>query len=220
MNLAADRQGTVTVDVLPASAYPLFTKHGSSEVGVRFLQQRVLEWSYGLVSSGSDTRLPGATAEQRLLSIFDIFHEWFQREDYEAAVIIDSMLDLAGGVQPIDGRVDYLQEIRSQLVTYATEVNFTDPTGFALSWHVLMKGAIFAAVEGDHDAALRAKKMAHSLIGTCSSVATDSLDDTFDYEFFDMTDSTVVLKLSDIGVDLLDYETAALLADQETHHSD
>jgi hypothetical protein len=216
-----DRKATAVPEPAGSGAYPLLAKDGSSEIGVNFLEKRTLEWSFGLVSStgsDSDTHLPGTTAEDRLLSIFDIFHEWFQREDYEAALIIDTLLNLANG-KPLEGHIDYLSELRSRLVTYATDVNFTDPNGFALSWHLLMKGAVLAAVEGDPDAALRGKQMARGLIAAFSPVISTSFDDWFGYDYDPLgaTDNHVVLNLDFIGEDLMDYEAAALWADQGNH---
>jgi hypothetical protein len=37
---------------------------------------------------------------------------------------------------------------------------YRDPEAFARAWHILMKGAIVAAMEGDHEAAQRAKSLA------------------------------------------------------------
>jgi hypothetical protein len=39
-----------------------------------------------------------------------------------------------------------------------------DPEAFALSWHMLMKGSIVQAAEGDRDAAKRAQALGHLLI--------------------------------------------------------
>lgn len=44
------------------------------------------------------------------------------------------------------------------------EAALSDPEGFAHSWHILMKGSIIAAAEGDPHAANRARQMAHGLI--------------------------------------------------------
>jgi hypothetical protein len=46
----------------------------------------------------------------------------------------------------------------------AEEAGLRDPEGFALSWHILMKGAIVQAAEGDSKAAQRAKTMAQLLL--------------------------------------------------------
>jgi hypothetical protein len=46
----------------------------------------------------------------------------------------------------------------------AEEAGLREPHEFALSWHILMKGSIIAAIEGDIDAAPRAKAMARHLV--------------------------------------------------------
>jgi hypothetical protein len=46
----------------------------------------------------------------------------------------------------------------------AEEAGVVDPEAFAHSWHILMKGSIVAAGEGDRHAAKRAKVMAESLL--------------------------------------------------------
>jgi hypothetical protein len=46
----------------------------------------------------------------------------------------------------------------------AEEAGLREPHEFALSWHILMKGSIIAAIEGDTDAAVRAKTMAQHLV--------------------------------------------------------
>ena len=46
----------------------------------------------------------------------------------------------------------------------ATEAGLRDPAEFARSWHILMKGSIIAAAEGDTEAAQRAKAMGRLLI--------------------------------------------------------
>ncbi len=48
----------------------------------------------------------------------------------------------------------------------AEEAGFRDSRSFADSWHILMKGSIVQAVEGDIEAATRAKSMARQLIET------------------------------------------------------
>jgi hypothetical protein len=48
--------------------------------------------------------------------------------------------------------------------TLAEEAGLRDPNSFALSWHILMKGSIVQAGEGDREAAKRAKLMGRLLI--------------------------------------------------------
>ena len=56
--------------------------------------------------------------------------------------------------------VAYLAGIRHFLAELAGRAGVQTPTSFAREWHILMKGSIVAAGEGDRDAARRAQRMA------------------------------------------------------------
>src|SRR6266581_4134898 len=60
--------------------------------------------------------------------------------------------------------IEYLDNIRTIVAGMATEAGLRDPAEFARSWHILMKGSIIAAAEGDTEAAQRAKAMGRLLI--------------------------------------------------------
>ena len=97
-----------------------------------------------------------------MLAIFDLFDEWFHRQDLKAAPSSTSCWRWARRT----GRkrsVRHLENIRAVVRRLAEEAGFRDPS-FARSWHILMKGSIVQAVEGDLDAAARAKSMARLLI--------------------------------------------------------
>ena len=59
---------------------------------------------------------------------------------------------------------EHLANIRSIIRQLATEANLRDPEQFSHSWHILMKGSIVAAGEGDVDAAKRGQAMGRLLI--------------------------------------------------------
>ena len=70
-----------------------------------------------------------------------------------------------GAAHPAGGAsVSYLENIRAIVRRLAEEAGIHDPVSFAHSWHILMKGSIVAAAEGDVEAARRAKSMARSLL--------------------------------------------------------
>jgi len=77
------------------------------------------------------------------------------------------MLEWADRDHPI-GRASvlHLANIRTFLTTLATEARLREPETFAHSWHILMKGSIVAAGEGDQEAAKRAQAMGRELIET------------------------------------------------------
>lgn len=132
------------------------------EVVKECLDIREREWTLGKVKAGACAR--GETPEERLLAIFDVFDEWFHRDDYEACTFINVLVEM-GKSHPL-GRssIEHLQTIRGIIATLARQANLRDPEEFALSWHVLMKGSIINATEGDAEAALRAKDMGRDLI--------------------------------------------------------
>jgi AcrR family transcriptional regulator len=140
-------------------------KHFSSkdELVLAFLEQREQIWTYGWVES--ETRRRGATPEAQLLAIFDLFDEWFQGDDFEGCSFINTLLEFRDLDHPV-GRAsaDYLENIRSVVHNLALEAGLRDPDAFALSWHILMKGAIVQAAEGDRDAARRARALGSLLI--------------------------------------------------------
>jgi AcrR family transcriptional regulator len=170
------------------TAYDLFSRRGIRGVGVdeviaragvakatlyrhfaskddlvlAFLQLREQRWTLDWVEA--EARRRGTTPEQQLLAIFDAFDEWFHGEDFEACSFINTLLEM--GIQHPAGHasVEHLENIRSIIRRLAEEANLHDPESFARSWHILMKGSIVSAAEGDTEAARRAKAMARLLI--------------------------------------------------------
>ena len=55
--------------------------------------------------------------------------------------------------------VSYLAGIRSYIAGLARAAGIADPDDFARQWHILMKGSIVAAGEGDRGAARRAQRI-------------------------------------------------------------
>ena len=170
------------------SAYELFAQRGVRGVGVEevidsaqvakatlywhfpskdalvfaFLDRREERWTRGWVEA--EARKRGATPDEQLLAVFDAFDEWFRRENFEACSFINVLLEM--GTDHTAGRAsaNHLANIRSLVRRLAEEAGLRDPESFAHSWHILMKGSIVAAAEGDIDAARRAKSMARLLI--------------------------------------------------------
>jgi AcrR family transcriptional regulator len=170
------------------SSYELFSRRGIRSVGVdevienagvakatlyrhfpskddlvlAFLECREERWSHDLVEAGARSR--GSTPEEQLLAIFEVFDEWFRREDFEACSFINVLLEM--GPQHPTGMASmrHLENIRSVIRDLAKEARLRDTDSFAHSWHILMKGSIVAAAEGDAEAARRAASMARLLI--------------------------------------------------------
>jgi AcrR family transcriptional regulator len=133
------------------------------ELVLAFLEQREQRWTFGWVEG--EARRRGETPEEQLLAIFDLFDQWFHRDDFEGCSFINVLLEFGDLDHPV-GRAsaDYLENIRSVVRTLADEAGLRDPEAFALSWHILMKGSIVQAAEGDRDAAKRAQALGRLLI--------------------------------------------------------
>ena len=129
---------------------------------IAFLELREERWTVAWVEA--EARRRGSTPEEQLLAIFELFDEWFHRDDFEACSFINVLLEM-GPVHPV-GRasVRHLASIRSVVGRLAEEAALRDPDSFARSWHILMKGSIVSATEGDAEAAQRARSMAQLLI--------------------------------------------------------
>lgn len=132
------------------------------ELVIAVLRRREELWTFAIVEEQSRKR--GATPLEQLLAIFDVFDEWFGTDDFDACTFINVLLEM-GADHPI-GRagIEHLGTIRDIVRTRAENAGLTDADDFARCWHILMKGSIIAAAEGDRGAALRAKRMGRLLI--------------------------------------------------------
>jgi AcrR family transcriptional regulator len=128
-----------------------------------FLQRREQRWTREFVEAEALRR--GSTPSEQLLAIFDVFDEWFHRDDFEGCSFINVLLEVADLDDPV-GRASaaHLENIRSVVRRLAEQAGIDDPDSFAMSWHVLMKGSIVQAAEGDSLAAKRARAMAAALL--------------------------------------------------------
>ena len=176
------------VDRILATAYELFSHRGVRDVGINeliersgvakstfyrhfpskdalvlaFLALRDQVWTVDLIVSEARRRV--TTPEGRLLAIFDVFGDWFHRDDFEACTFINVLLEM-GPEHPLgEASIGYLARIRGHIQALAEEAALVRPDEFARSWHILMKGSIISATEGDFLASKRAQQMAGWLI--------------------------------------------------------
>ena len=90
------------------------------------------------------------------------FPDW--REDFEACTFINVLLEM-GPDHPLGkASIGYLSRIRGHIQALAEEAGLNHPEEFARSWHILMKGSIISATEGDTLASRRARQMGRWLI--------------------------------------------------------
>jgi AcrR family transcriptional regulator len=171
------------------TAYELFSRHGTRAVGVdriiaecgiakmtlyrnfpskdelilAFLERRDELWTRAWLQAEAQRR--GTTPAQRLLAIFDTFEGWFGREDFEGCSFINVMLEVVEPDSPVrQATVRHLEAIRGFVRGLAEEAGIQDTDGFARQWHILMKGSIVSAAEGDLEAAARARHLGTLLL--------------------------------------------------------
>jgi AcrR family transcriptional regulator len=171
------------------SAYELFSRHGVRAVGIdaiiarsgvarmtlyrhfsskdelvlAFLERREDQWTKRWLQTEVERR--AATPIERLLAVFDVFDEWFRSNDFEGCSFINVMLESAESRDSIRrASVSYLAGIRHFLENLAREAGIANADSFARQWHILMKGSIVAAAEGDADAARRAQDIGRALL--------------------------------------------------------
>jgi AcrR family transcriptional regulator len=171
-----------------ATAYDLFAHRGIRDVGVdeiversgvaratlyrhftskddlvlAFLKRREERWTFGSVEA--EARRRGKTPEQQLLAIFDVFDEWFHRDDFEACSFVNVLFEMRPNHPLGQASIKHLANIRGMVQRLAREAGLVRVTEFSRSWHILMKGSIVAATEGDLKAARRSQQMAKTLI--------------------------------------------------------
>jgi AcrR family transcriptional regulator len=174
---------------LNRAAYELFSHEGVKSVGVdaviaragtakmtlyrnfpskddlilEFLRRREQLWTREWLAAESRRR--GETPRDRLLAIFDVFSEWFSRPDFEGCSFLTTMIEINDREHPVHrAAVVHLANIRDYIEGLAAEAGIEDVDAFARKWHILMKGSIMAAHEGDTAAAGRAREIGELLL--------------------------------------------------------
>ena len=66
---------------------------------------------------------------------------------------------------------EHLATIRGLVREFAEQAGVADPDGLAHEWHILMKGSIVAAGEGDRLAARRARRLGELLLAREGALA-------------------------------------------------
>jgi len=171
------------------AAYELFSREGVRAVGVDaviaragtakmtlyrnfpskddliidFLRRREELWTRDWLTAESTRR--GQTPREQLLAIFDVFSEWFGSADFEGCSFLTAMIEINDREHPVhQAAVGHLANIRDYIEKLAAEAGIGDVDSFARQWHILMKGSIMAAHEGDIAAAARARELGELLL--------------------------------------------------------
>jgi AcrR family transcriptional regulator len=133
------------------------------ELIIEFLRRREELWTRDWLKAESMRR--GQTPREQLLAIFDVFAEWFGRPDFEGCSFLTTMIEVNDREHPVhQAAVGHLVNIRSYIEKLAAEAGIGDVDSFARQWHILMKGSIMAAHEGDTAAAARARELGELLL--------------------------------------------------------
>src|SRR5712675_573339 len=138
------------------AAYDLFSREGVRAVGVdaviaragtakmtlyrnfsskddliiEFLRRREQLWTREWLEAESRRR--GKTAREQLLSIFDVFSEWFSQPDFEGCAFLTTMIEVNDREHPVhQAAVGHLANIRSYIESLAAECGIQDVDSFA-----------------------------------------------------------------------------------------
>ncbi|KHL00537.1 TetR family transcriptional regulator [Sinomonas humi] len=169
-----------------AAAYELFARRGIRDVGIdqlirasgvakatfyrhfRSKDEVVLAYLdrwYRERSEAIDAAVArNADQDDALLAVFDVFDVWFLLGRAQVMTFVQVMMEM--GPEHLLGRasIRYMERTREQLARIASAAGLEDPEGFAWSMHILIKGAVVAAAEGDPYAATHARTMAALLM--------------------------------------------------------
>jgi AcrR family transcriptional regulator len=130
-----------------------------------FLRRREERWTQAWLVA--ETQRRGTTPQEQLLAVFDVFAEWFQEPGFAGCSFLTTMIEISDQSHPVhQAAVAHLANIRCYLSQLAGAAGIADADGFARKWHILMKGAIMAAQEGDTTAAARAHEIGELLLAS------------------------------------------------------
>jgi AcrR family transcriptional regulator len=173
------------------AAYELFSRDGTRAVGVDaviaragaakmtlyrnfaskddlildFLVRRERVWTREWLQA--EVKHRGRTPAQQLLAIFDVFGEWFAGPDFDGCSFLTTMVETPDTASPVyRAAVEHLANIRTFLRELAAAAGIDDTDAFARKWHILMKGSIMAAHEGDAGAAGRAREVGELVLAS------------------------------------------------------
>jgi AcrR family transcriptional regulator len=132
-----------------------------------FLRRREESWMRGWLVAEIQRR--GETPQEQLLATFDVLAEWFTQPDFAGCSFLTTMIEISDRSHPVhQAAVTHLANLRYYLAGLAAKAGISDPDGFARKWHILIKGAILAAQEGDPAAATRAREIGELLLASAT----------------------------------------------------
>jgi tetracycline repressor-like protein len=115
--------------------------------------------------AGGGKPAAGESPREQLLAIFDVFSEWFSQPGFDGCSFLTTIIEVSDPDHPVhQAAVSHLANIRGFISGLAEAAGVDDADGFARKWHILMKGSIMAAHEGDAAAAARAREVGELLL--------------------------------------------------------
>jgi AcrR family transcriptional regulator len=164
---AAQGIGRVGIDTILAQSgcakASLYNNFKSKvDLAVAFLDRRETLWTRNWLEA--EVKRRAADPEARLLAVFDVFDGWFRKKDFEGCSFINVLLE--SEVQsPIRlAAATHLSKIRAIIRNLAQDSGLRETEKFAQAWHMLMKGSIVSACEGNRNAAREAKRAAQLIL--------------------------------------------------------
>jgi AcrR family transcriptional regulator len=143
-----------------ASLYSNF--RSKVDLAVAFLERREAVWTRGWLEAEIKGR--ASTPERQLLAIFDVFDGWFRKDTFEGCSFINVLLESRTDSPVHKAAAAHLAKIRAIVRVLADDARLREPEKFAQAWHMLMKGSIVSACEGNKNAAREAKRAARLII--------------------------------------------------------
>jgi AcrR family transcriptional regulator len=143
-----------------ASLYGNF--NSKVDLAIAFLDRREAVWTRQWLES--EIRRRATSPRARLLAIFDVFDGWFCKKSFEGCSFINVLLESKTDSPVYQAAAIHLAKIRAIVRGLADEANLREPEKFAQVWHMLMKGSIVSACEGNRNAAGEAKYAARLVL--------------------------------------------------------
>ena len=176
-------------DRILAAASELFYKEGTQNVGIdriisesgvakmslynhfkskdaliaAWLQQRDENWRTWFQEA---VEALAVDPRDRLLAIFDALQEWFEQPDFRGCAFINSTVELVDPEHPgYQVAIQHQQAIADYVLELVKAAELPNPDAITQQLLILIEGAIVVAMmQGNADAALRAKRVADVLL--------------------------------------------------------
>jgi AcrR family transcriptional regulator len=164
---ATNGVGQVGIDTILAKSgcakASLYSNFGSKvDLAIAFLEKREALWTREWLEA--EVKRRASDPNERLLAIFDVFDGWFRKRTFEGCSFINVLLESNLDSPVRRAAAVHLSKIRAIVRGLAEDANLAEPEKFAQAWHMLMKGSIISACEGNRNAAREAKCAARLII--------------------------------------------------------